>query len=142
MSPPVDSQCPASLVGAVPKSGIWRLTTLPRDLLHGLMGDTPARSESRDDMLQGDATLTYDPVSKNLAADFADIVNLDRNAAHTVETVRFDNLPVEGNGTFGFGNVDDQIRAAFGGSGHAETGGVFETLGIIGGFGATRQPSN
>ena len=108
----------------------------------GVMVGAPARGDSRDDILQGDATLTYDLESQMLDADFTDIVNLDRNAAHTVGTVRFDNVPVDGDGTFGYGNVDDQIRGAFGGSGHEEAGGVFEKLGIVGAFGAKRQPSN
>ena len=108
----------------------------------GVMVGTPARGDSRDDILQGDATLTYDPESRTLDAEFADIVNLDRNAAHTIESVRFDDVPVDGDGTFGNGNVGDQIRGAFGGSGHEEVGGVFERHGIVGAFGATRQPSN
>ena len=108
----------------------------------GVMVGTPARGDSRDDILQGDATLTYDLGSRTLDAEFTGIVNLDSNAAHTVGTVSFDDVPVDGNGTFGFGNVDDQIRGAFGGSGHEEVGGVFEKRGIVGAFGATRQPSN
>ena len=108
----------------------------------GVMVGTPARGDDRDDVLQGDATLTYDLQSQMLDAEFTDIVNLDRSAAHTVGTVSFDNVPVEDDGTFGDGSVNDQIRGAFGGSGHEEVGGVFEKLGIVGAFGATRQPSN
>jgi hypothetical protein len=108
----------------------------------GVMVGTPARGDSRDDILQGDATLTYDLVSRMLDADFTGIVNLDRNAAHTVGTVSFDNVPVEYDGTFGDGEVGDQIRGAFAGSGYEEVGGVFERHGIVGAFGAMRQPSN
>ncbi len=108
----------------------------------GVMVGTPARGDDRDDILQGDATLAYDHESRTLDADFTGIVNLDRNVAHTVESVRFDDVPVVGDGTFGRGNVDDQIRGAFGGSGHEEVGGVFERHGIVGAFGAKRQTSN
>ena len=132
----------ATLRGALVGGEIAGSRPLASATWRGVMVGTPARGDSRDDILQGDATLTYDLGSQMLDADFTGILNLDRNAAHTVGTVSFDNVPVEDNGTFGFGNVDDQIRGAFGGSVHEEVGGVFEKLGIVGAFGATLQPSN
>ncbi|MYI67398.1 MAG: hypothetical protein F4103_01070 [Boseongicola sp. SB0673_bin_14] len=106
------------------------------------MVGTPTRGTRRDNVLQGDATLAYDAGSRTLDADFTGIVDLDRNAAHTVRAVSFENVPVDADGTFWAGGVGNFIGGGFGGPGHEETTGVFEQRGIVGAFGAKWQASN
>lgn len=102
----------------------------------GVMTGTPA---TEDAILQGDATLTYDMASHTLDASFTDIVDLDRNAAHTVSEASFADVPVAADGTFGDGVVGNLVRGGFKGPGHEEAVGVFEQHGIIGAFGTKRQ---
>ncbi|MDE0345523.1 MAG: hypothetical protein OXI66_07025 [Boseongicola sp.] len=105
----------------------------------GVMVGTPARGESRDNILQGDATLTYDLESRTLGAEFTSIVDLDLEAPHTVTEVSFAHVPVAGDGTYRRGGDGDFIWGGFDGPGHEETSGVFEREGIVGAFGAKRQ---
>ena len=105
----------------------------------GVMVGTPARGGSRDNILQGDATLTYHLGSQTLDANFTNIVDLDRNAAHTEKEARFHDVPVAADGTYRAGGTGNRIQGGFAGPGHAETGGVFEQRGIVGAFGAVRQ---
>ena len=115
------------LTGSLPSaSATWR----------GVMVGSPVRGESRDNILQGDATLAYDMATRTLDADFTDIVDLDRDAAHTVGAFGFDNVPVADNGTFDFGVVGNLIQGGFGGPGHEEAAGILEKNGIVGAFGA------
>ena len=88
------------------------------------MVGTPQQGSRRGHVLQGDATLTYDLESRTLDAGFTGIVDLDREAAHTVGTV---------------GNL---LRGGFGGPGHEEAAGAFEQQGIVGAFCAKRQTAN
>ncbi len=108
----------------------------------GVMVGTPARGSSRDSILQGDARLIYDLEGQTLDAEFTGIFDLDRNSAHTVGTVSFDNVPVAANGTFGDDAFEGSIEGGFGGPGHEEAGGVFERQGIVGAFGVKRQASD
>ena len=108
----------------------------------GVMVGTPARGARRDNVLQGDATLIYDLGRQTLDADFTNIADLDRNAAHTVRTVSFDSVPVAANGTYEAGGVGNYIGGGFAGPGHRETVGIFEQQGIVGAFGAKLQASN
>lgn len=105
----------------------------------GVMVGTPARGGSRDNILQGDAALAFDLGSLTLDAKFTNIVNLDRNSAHKVQEVRFDDVPVATDGTYRAGGAGNRIQGGFAGPDHKETGGVFEQLGIIGAFGALRE---
>lgn len=102
----------------------------------GLMTGSPA---TEDGILQGDATLTYDMASQMLDASFTDIVDLDRNAAHTVSEASFADVPVAADGTFSDGTVGNLLRGGFKGPNHEEAVGVFEQNGIVGAFGAKRQ---
>lgn len=102
----------------------------------GLMTGTPA---TEDGILQGDANLTYDMAGQTLDADFTNIVDLDRNAAHAVSEASFTDVPVAADGTFSEGTVGDLLRGGFKGPGHEEVVGVFEQSGIVGAFGAKRQ---
>ena len=111
--------------------------------------------------MQGDATLTYTSSNMEIGADFTNIKDLDRNASHSVSQVRFDDVSVDTDGSYGEGITpsrvtgerdassgeemlpaganNDYIRGWFFGPNHAETGGVFEKEGIIGAFGAKKQ---
>lgn len=124
------AQAASDLSGSRPSTrATWR----------GVMVGTPARGGSRDNILQGDATLTYHLASQTLDANFTNIVDLDRNAAHTVQDARFDDVAVAEDGTYRAGGVGNLIQGGFAGPGHLETGGVFEQRGIVGAFGAVRQ---
>ena len=106
----------------------------------GLMVGVPfdPGTASRADLLQGDAALTYDFSGSSLDASFTGIRNVARNRAHSVTSVRFDDIPVSSNGTFGSGQTGNRIQGGFYGPGHAETVGVFEKRGIVGSFGGKR----
>ena len=113
------------LTGSRPgSSATWR----------GVMVGTPAAGTSRGDFLQGDARVIYS-FSGTIDADFTNIKNIDRNRVHTVAAVRFDDVPVRSDGTFQAGVTGNRIQGGFYGSGHAETVGVFEQLGVVGAFG-------
>lgn len=107
----------------------------------GVMVGTPATGTAAGNVLQGDATLTYaiDGGRGTLDAAFTDIKDLDRLAAHTTETVRFDDVPVGTDGTFETGLTGNRIQGGFYGPGHAEAAGVFEQSNILGAFGATKN---
>ncbi|MYI69486.1 MAG: hypothetical protein F4103_12335 [Boseongicola sp. SB0673_bin_14] len=117
---------------APPSSATWR----------GVMVGTPQQGSRRGHVLQGDATLVYNLESRTVDAGFTGIVDLDREAAHTVAAVRFDGIDVASNGTFEFGTFGNLLRGGFGGPGHEEAAGAFEKQGIVGAFGAKRQTAN
>ena len=108
----------------------------------GVMVGTPAHGDLEGHVLQGDATLTYDLSAGDAALDaaFTNIKDLVRFAAHSVETVRFDDVPVRSDGTFGAGATGNLIQGGFYGPEHAEAAGVFEQSNIVGAFGAIKAP--
>ena len=102
----------------------------------GLMvGTTPANGN----LLQGDATLEYSLDAGTLGAAFTEIKDLTRNAAHSTDSVRFNDVPVATNGTYQAGSAGNRIQGGFYGPDQAESTGVFEQSGIIGAFGAKKQ---
>ena len=106
----------------------------------GLMVGMPQRS---DDILQGDATLSY-TVGENtgaLNASFTNIRNLSRNVVHSTSSAGFTNVAVDTDGTFTAGNAQNRISGAFFGTNQVEAAGVFEQSGMVGAFGARRQAS-
>ena len=105
------------------------------------MVGTPAQGDAAGNVLQGDAALTYtlDGGRGTLDAAFTDIKDLDRLAAHTTETVRFDDVPVGTRGTFRRSSTGNYIKGGFYGPGHAEAAGVFAQSNILGAFGATKN---
>ena len=107
----------------------------------GVMVGTPETGDHAGNLLQGDAVLTYTIAggSAELDAAFTGIKDLDRLAAHTTETVRFDDVPVGTNGTFEAGRPGARIQGGFYGPGHVEAAGVFEHSNILGAFGAKRR---
>lgn len=107
----------------------------------GLMVGTPTDGTLRENVLQGDATLTFtlDGAGGALDAAFTNIEDLRRNAAHSTAAVRFDDVPVALDGTWATGLTGNRIQGGFYGPGHAEAAGIFEQRGIVGAFGAKRQ---
>lgn len=127
------AQAWGGLTGSAPSaSTTWR----------GVMVGTPAQGSRRGHVLQGDATLAFDLESRTVDAGFTGIVDLDREAAHTIDAVTFHGIDVAANGTFDFGAVGNLLRGGFGGPGHEEAAGAFEREGIVGAFGAKRQPDH
>ena len=114
------------------------MTATWRDLMVG----TPRGGALRGNTLQGDASLIYTlsgTGSGALDAAFTDIKDLDRNAAYSRESVRFEGVPVAANGTYNAGLTGNRIQGGFYGPDHAEAAGIFEQGGIVGAFGAKRQ---
>ncbi len=111
----------------------------------GIMAGTPGTGDARGERLVGHAALTCefpaggDGSGPSLDVAFGGIKNIDRGTAHTVETVRFENVAVGPDGTFGTGQSGARIQGGFYGPGHAEATGIFEQFDIVGTFGATRQ---
>ena len=124
-----------TLPGPIPGTATWS----------GIMVGTPVDGDARGERLVGDAALTYDFASwvgspePSLRVAFGGIKNIDRGTAHTVETLLFENLAVEPDGTFARGQSGARIQGGFYGPGHAEAAGIFEQSGIAGAFGARRQ---
>ena len=116
---------------APPPAAAWR----------GLMVGTPRGGALRDNVLQGDAALTYElsGVGGSLDAAFTNIRNIDRGAAHSTTSVRFDDVPVDRRGAYRAGLSGNLIQGGFYGPDHAEAAGIFEQAGIVGAFGAKRS---
>lgn len=106
----------------------------------GLMVGTSRAGGARDNLLQGDAALTYtaDGADGRIDAAFTDIRDLDGGVPHSTPTVRFDGVPVAAGGVFDVGFVGNRIQGGFYGPGQAEAAGIFEQVDIVGAFGARR----
>ena len=105
----------------------------------GVMVGTPATGTERGDYLQGDVSLTYESVTNTLDAVFTNIVNLNVGAAHSVPALAFGTVYVAADGTFASG-VAGRLEGGLYGPSHAEATGVFEQSGVVGAFGAKKQP--
>jgi len=135
-------------VGGVAYTG--RIATVTGDLTgtrpeanatwRGVMVGTPTRGFRRDNILQGDAELTFDAADNQIDATFDNIVDLDRRVPHSVREIRFENVPVDVDGTYQAEKIGERIDGVFGGPEHAETAGVFEKADIVGAYGAKKQP--
>ena len=104
----------------------------------GIMLGMTASGTGRGERLQGDASLIYNLTASDIDISFSDIQNLDRRSAHSISSVRFDDVPVASGGTFEAGLTGNRVQGGFYGPGHAEAAGVFEQSNIVGAFGATR----
>jgi len=111
----------------------------------GLMVGTPAEGSQRGNILQGDAELVFDFGGETIDATFSNIYNLNQRALYRKDSVEFLNVRVDENGTYSRKNsLDDRIDGAFYGQGDdefAETAGTFAKRGIVGAFGAKKQPA-
>lgn len=93
--------------------------------------------------LVGDAVLTYNG-GATIDAAFTDIQYLEGDiefragAPYSTPNVRFENVPVSADGTYGSGTAGNRIQGGFYGPGHAEAAGIFERERIVGSFGAKR----
>ncbi len=108
----------------------------------GLMVGTPSRGAARGNTLQGDAALIYTPAGNSLDAAFTDIKDLDRGAAYSTESVRFEDVPVAADGTYEAGLTGNRIQGGFYGPDHVEAAGIIEQSGIVGSFGAKGEATS
>ena len=109
----------------------------------GLMVGTPRAGGARDNLLQGDAALTYtaDGAGGAIDAAFTNIRDLNGGVPHSTPTVRFDGVPVAADGVFEAGFIGNRIQGGFYGPGQVEAAGIFEQADIVGAFGARRVAS-
>lgn len=108
---------------------------------HGVTLGTPARDGSRDNVLDGDATLALYLQDLALDRNFTSVVHLDRNSAHTMHDVRLNDVPVAADGSRRASALGIPILGGFKGPDHEESGGVFQRRGFAGTFGAKLQAS-
>ncbi|MBC6406486.1 MAG: hypothetical protein GDA41_12360 [Rhodospirillales bacterium] len=132
-------------------TGVWTGTNPTEDATwEGLMVGTIQRGDDRDDVLQGDAKLTFNMDSTTVDATFSNIYNLDKDAPHTRAEISFKGADegadlfledeagyfavlIEGGEAFlqggFFGDGDDE---------HAEVAGAFYRYNVSGAFGAKK----
>ncbi len=104
----------------------------------GVLVGTPIDGFRKDNMLTGNARLTFDSVQQHIDATFSSIFDITSGTPHTFTNVRYDNIPVKANGAYEAGSSDNKIQGAIYGSRHTETAGIFEQRNIFGAFGAKR----
>ncbi len=106
----------------------------------GVMIGTAVGGEAAGTRLAGKAALVWreaEPGTVSLTlSDIHD--NANRNP-WSVDTVRFDDVPVGDSGRFGSGTPGSRVQGGFYGPGHVEAAGIFEQQNIIGSFGAKRR---
>ena len=106
----------------------------------GVMAGTTHAGPVRGEILQGDAALTFTMAGGgSMNAAFTDIVNIDRKEPHSTRAVTFTDIPVAEDGTYRKGGIGRRIHGALHGPSHAEAAGIFESLDIVGAFGARRE---
>ena len=88
------------------------------------------------DVIQGDATLTYDVARNDLDVAFTGVYNLDKRTRFT--DMEWFDVRVGANGDFNQLNASGEIDGRFYGPGHVEVGGTFEHIDALGAFGAKR----
>jgi len=107
---------------------------------NGLMVGTPAGGPQRNDILQGDAELTFTAADNMIDATFSKIHNLDQGEPYRTRTIEFSDVPVDTDGTYSLGDdVNNRINGAFYGTNQAETTGTFAKDRIVGAFGAIKE---
>ena len=107
----------------------------------GVMVGTGRTGSLRQNVLQGDALLeaALGLGDGQLKVTFSDIQNITTGAAHTEQSIRFENIPIGSDGTFKAGLAGNRIQGGFYGPEHAESAGIFERSNIVGAFGAKRN---
>ena len=89
----------------------------------------------RQEIYQGDATLTADFTASNIDVAFTNFHDTDTGAARS--NIMFDDVPMTSDGFAS--RAHGRIEGKFYGPNHAEAGGIFERGNTIGAFGAKRQ---
>ncbi|MBC6406485.1 MAG: hypothetical protein GDA41_12355 [Rhodospirillales bacterium] len=102
----------------------------------GLMIGTIESGADRDDILQGDAELTFELSSSTVDATFSKIRNLDKDAAHPGGPIEFADMQVNSIGDYRNNEDDSFFWGRFYGGGHAETAGAFSRNNVRGAYGA------
>ena len=124
----------------------------------GSMVGTVLEGDDKDDILRGDAELTFKMETSELYANFVNIRNYDKfGGRHRMKEVEkgrknrlaFRDIPVDEDGNYertydnnSLPNSGGSISGAFYGDGHGETAGTFEKFGVLGAFGAKKVTTN
>ncbi|MBC6406147.1 MAG: hypothetical protein GDA41_10600 [Rhodospirillales bacterium] len=129
----------------VAASGDWADTSPTADATwRGLMVGTLRYGDDKDDLLQGNATLTFDMTDNTVDAAFSKIRNLDKGGGlHSTNKIRFRDMAVDEEGYYESGwEVDSYLQGGFFGDffgdNHAETAGAFFKGDVIAAFGAKK----
>ena len=118
----------------------------------GSMVGTAMAGLSKDNLLRGEAELTFDIGDSMLDARFFNIRDYDRFGEEYISVrgvkpnqILFPDIPAAADGSYAKkyrkrrgDNHNGSIRGAFYGVGHGETAGTFKTYGLLGAFGAKR----
>ena len=117
----------------------------------GSMVGTASKGEHKDNLLRGEAELTFDMDDSMLDANFFNIRDYDRFGEKYVsargvkrDRMLFPDIPVAADGSYAkryrkrVDNRGGSIRGAFYGEGHYETAGTFRAYGVLGAFGAKK----
>ncbi|MBC6407144.1 MAG: hypothetical protein GDA40_02995, partial [Rhodobacteraceae bacterium] len=103
----------------------------------GVMVATTRTGAVANNILQGDASLTYTGADNTLDIAFANIVDIDRGGAnHSLTSLKFDDVRVAAEGTYAMRDDNGYVDGAFYGPSHEEAAGVFEYSNLVGSFGA------
>ena len=73
-----------------------------------------------------------------LDATFSGLASMGGGAFH-IAVIVFDDLQVDGKGIFKHGEPGNQIHGGFFGPDHVEAAGTFESMNLLGAFGAKKQ---
>ena len=115
------------LTGSAPtESASWK----------GLMVAVPQGAGGHGTRIFGDATLEYE-FGGTLDVTFSGLSDLDGGAFHTA-VIEFHDLEVDGEGVFKDGQPGNRIHGGFFGPKHTEAAGTFESMNLLGAFGARR----
>ena len=106
----------------------------------GLMVASPTAAAGHGDQIFGTATLEYE-LAGTLDVTFSGLASLDGGAFHTA-VIEFHDLQVDGKGVFSEsgrkGGSAHSIHGGFFGPKHDEAAGTFESMNLLGAFGARR----
>ncbi|MBC6405069.1 MAG: hypothetical protein GDA41_04970 [Rhodospirillales bacterium] len=90
---------------------------------------------NRNDLLVGDAALTFSMSDGTLDATFSNFVNIGEAWGPSPDYITFSGVSVAAGGTYNSSDVNGRISGAFYGTGHAETAGTFERANVVGALG-------
>jgi len=125
-------------------AGDWTDTNPTADATYkGLMVGTIREGDDKDDLLQGDAELTFDMASTTVDATFSNIYNLDKGAKHPIAEIKFEGATFDGLGYFDiyedYGDLyAASLQGGFFGDDNAEVAGTFYKHNVSGAFGAKK----
>ncbi len=91
-------------------------------------------------LLQGEATLTYDFATPDITIRFTDIINLDQATPYRVRDETFADIAVTDDGSWATParNAPRYLEGQFAGTAHGEAAGLFWTPDMMGSYGARK----